>query len=256
MGSLEVELIPLLSDNYSYLLHDPTSGTTAVVDPAVAAPILEHLKAQGRGLEMILITHHHADHVGGVEELKRQYGSTVIGPEADRGRIPAMDQGVGEGDVVNVGSAHARVLETPGHTRNHISFVFDDSEALFCGDTLFVLGCGRLLEGDPRMMWSSLQKLMALPDATRVFCGHEYSQSNARFALTVDPENPELRTRADQIASLRSQGKPTIPSTLEQEKAANPFLRATDPALRQRLGMENAADHEVFGEIRRRKDAF
>jgi hydroxyacylglutathione hydrolase len=255
MAGLEVEVVPLLSDNYAYILHDTVSGATAVVDPSVGTPIRERLRAEGRGLEMILLTHHHGDHVGGVDELKREFGSRVIGPEGDRGRISEMDQGVREGDVVQVGGAHARVLETPGHTRNHISFVFDDDQALFCGDTLFALGCGRLLEGDARTMWGSLSKLLPLPDDMWVYCGHEYTQSNARFALTIDPDNPELAARAKEVEALRAKGQPTIPSRLGTEKATNPFLRPGDPEIRRRLGMERAQDHEVFGEIRRRKDA-
>lgn len=254
MPSLEIDLLPVLSDNYVYLLHEPESGTTGVVDPAVAEPVLEALRKRGRGLDLILITHHHGDHIGGLAELKQATGAKAVGPRADQARIPGLDRLVAEGDSVAFGGLAARVLETPGHTSGHIAYAFDGADAVFCGDTLFALGCGRLFEGDGPTMWRSLQKLMALPPATRVYCGHEYTASNARFALTIDPDNHELRARAAEIERLRAEGKPTIPSTIGQELATNPFLRAADPAIKARLGLPDVPDAEAFAEIRRRKD--
>ena len=254
MLRLEVELLPVLSDSYVYLLHEPGSGTSGVVDPAEAAPVRKALERQKRRLDWILITHHHADHTGGLLEPKAATGARAAGPRADRDRIEGLDVLLGEGEELAFGNLTARVLETPGHTRGHISYWFPEGEALFCGDTLFVLGCGRLFEGDAPTMWRSLGKLLRLPDTTRVYCGHEYTLSNARFALSIDPDNPALRTVAAEIEAARRRGEPTIPSTIGREKATNPFLRAADPGIRRRLGLEQAGDAEVFGEIRRRKD--
>ncbi len=254
MPQLEVELLPVLTDNYVYLIHDPATGASGVVDPALAEPVLRRLKELERGLDWALITHHHDDHIGGLAELKAATGCRAIGPRADAARIPGLNVTVCEGDEVRFGGQRVLVFETPGHTRGHVSYWFPEGEALFCGDTLFALGCGRLFEGDAATMWRSLGKLMALPDATRVYCGHEYTLSNARFAVGIDPENQALARRATDIAAMRERGAPTIPSTIGLEKATNPFLRAGDPALRRHLGMESASDAEVFGEIRLRKD--
>lgn len=254
MARLDVELIPALSDNYIYLLHEPQQGMTAVVDPAEPGPVLEALRRHGWRLDLALITHHHADHIGGLLPLAAETGCRAIGPRADAHRIPGLSQLVGEGDRVALGALTAEVIATPGHTSGHVSYWFPEAEALFCADTLFALGCGRLFEGDAPTMWRSLQKLAALPDATRVYCGHEYTLSNARFALTIDPDNPDLQRRAAEVEAMRARGEPTIPSTIGLEKATNPFLRAADPAIRRRLGLEQASDYEVFGEIRRRKD--
>jgi hydroxyacylglutathione hydrolase len=253
---LQIELLPLLSDNYGYLLFEPESGTSAVVDPAEAAPVLAALREHGRGLDMILCTHHHGDHVGGNRELKAATGCRIWGPEADRHRIPGLDVGVREGDTVEVGRVGLRVLETPGHTTGHISFYAPEAKALFCGDTLFALGCGKLLEGDGVMMWDSLSKLMTLPDETRVYCGHEYTESNARFALSLDPDNEALVERGADVRHQRAVGAPTVPSTIGLERVTNPFLRAADPYLRARLGLQRSSEAEVFTEIRRRKDHF
>lgn len=255
MARLEVELIPALSDNYIYLLHDPDDEVTGVVDPAEAAPVLEALERMRRRLDWVLITHHHADHTAGLAELKARTGARAAGPRAEQARIKGLDLALGGGEELGFGHLKAQVLETPGHTAGHISYWFPDGEALFCGDTLFVLGCGRLFEGDAPTMWRSLGKLMRLPDGTRVYCGHEYTASNARFALTVDPDNTALQALAGEVDAARRRGEPTIPSTIGREKATNPFLRAADPAIRRRLRLEDASDAEVFGEIRRRKDA-
>jgi hydroxyacylglutathione hydrolase len=255
MARLEVERIPV-GDNYVWLLHEPGTGATGVVDPATASPVLARLRAHGWSLDWILTTHHHADHTGGNLELKRATGCRIAGPKKDAARVPGLDLGLVEGDTFSLGDARARIIETPGHTSGHISFWFEDAKALFCADTLFSLGCGRLFEGTPAQMWESLQKLAALPDDAVVYCGHEYTLANARFALTVDPANPALRARAEEVEQLRAEGQPTVPSTLGAERAANPFLRPDDPAIRQTLGMEGASDVDVFAEIRRRKDRF
>jgi hydroxyacylglutathione hydrolase len=195
--------------------------------------------------------------VAGVAALKQAFGGCrVVGPAGEAARIPGLDQGVAEGDEVSFGSAGFQVIETPGHTRGHISLHQPEAAAVFCGDTLFALGCGRLLEGDARMMWRSLAKLAALPEGTRVYCGHEYTQSNARFALTVDPDNEALVDRAAGVDRTRAAGRPTVPSTIGEEQATNPFLRVADPAIRAELGLQSATDEQVLGELRRRKDHF
>jgi len=256
MTQLRIEQIPVLSDNYVYLVHEPGAELTGVVDPAVAAPVLERLRQRGWTLDWILSTHHHADHTGGNLELKQATGCKIAGAKKDAARIPGIDVGLVEGDRFELCQAEAEVFETPGHTLGHISYWFDDANALFCADTLFSLGCGRVFEGTPAQMWNSLSKLSALPDDTLVYCGHEYTQSNARFALSVDPDNPALKARAAEVDRQRAAGQPTVPTTLRQERAANPFLRPHDPAIRQRLGMTDASDAEIFAELRRRKDRF
>ncbi|MDH3663141.1 MAG: hydroxyacylglutathione hydrolase [Alphaproteobacteria bacterium] len=256
MSSLAIEMIPVLSDNYVYLVHDAATGTTGVVDPAVAAPVMEWLAAKGWSLDWILSTHHHADHTGGNLELKQATGCRIAGPGKDAARIPGIDVKLLEGDRFKLGEAEAEVFETPGHTSGHISFWFPESNALFCADTLFSLGCGRLFEGTPEDMWTSLRKFADLPDQALVYCGHEYTQSNARFALSVDPDNGALKARAAEVDQQRAAGKPTVPTTLGQERATNPFLRPDNPAIRKQLGMENADDVQVFAEIRRLKDSF
>jgi len=253
---LEIHQIPVLSDNYVYLVHEPNSQQTAVVDPAVSAPVLDLLQAKGWTLHFILNTHHHMDHVGGNRELMAATGCTIVGPKADAGRIPGIGVKVGDGDVFSLGTAKAKVFDVPGHTRGHIAYWFEDDDALFCGDTLFALGCGRLFEGTADQMWKSLLKLRALPDATRVYCAHEYTQANARFALSVDGSNADLVTRDQEINAMRAQGRPTVPSLLGVEKATNPFFRADDPALAAAVGLAGADPVSVFAEVRGRKDNF
>lgn len=253
---LQIECLPLLQDNYAWLLFEPRSGTSGVVDPAEAEPVLVRLRELGRSLDLILCTHHHQDHVGGNQELKKATGCRVVGPARDAARIPGLDMGVAEGHSLPFGATHARIIETPGHTRGHIAYWFEQAQALFCADTLFALGCGRLFEGDAATMQRSLAKLRALPDDTSVYCGHEYTLGNARFALTVDPDNAALRERVRQIEALRARGEPTVPSQLGEEKRTNPFLRWDDPGIRRRLGLETADDAAVLGEIRARKDRF
>lgn len=254
MSTLDIEIVPILEDNYAYLLHAPGSGTCAVVDPGEALPVLHLVRTRGLQVAAILSTHHHGDHVAGNLEVKAATGAKVYGPAAEADRIPGVDVRLAQGDTVRLGDSEAQVLATPGHTNGHISYWFERDQALFPGDTLFAIGCGRILEGNAPMMWASLQKLLALPDATRIFCGHEYTRSNARFALTIEPGNEALRRRADEVERLRRAGEPTIPSTLGLERATNPFLRPGEPAIRALLGLDQAADEDVFAEIRRRKD--
>jgi len=256
MSGFEIVQIPVLGDNYVYLAHDPAGGETAVVDPAVASPVQDILDKKGWKLTHILNTHHHHDHTGGNLELKNKYGCTIIGAESDSDRIPGIDVKVGEGDGVSVGRFRASVFEVPGHTSGHIAYWFADSQALFCGDALFSLGCGRIFEGTPEQMWSSLKKLRDLPDDTRVYCAHEYTNANADFALSVDPDNKALQQRADQVLELRQAGKPTVPSILGEEKAINPFLRADNAELLNAAGLTGTDAILAFAEIRRRKDVF
>jgi hydroxyacylglutathione hydrolase len=256
MSALVIHMFPCLSDNYGYLLHDEESGETAAVDTPDAAEIAAQLGAKGWRLTHVLNTHHHADHAGGNLELKRQSGCTIVGPRADAARIPGIDVAVGEGDVVALGAHRANVFDTPGHTRGHIVYHFAAARAAFVGDTLFAMGCGRLFEGTPGQMWSSLQKIMQWPDDTRLYCAHEYTQSNARFALTVEPQNRALQERAATVARLRAAGKATVPTTLGEERATNPFLRAQSRDLRATIELKNAADVDVFAKTRSLKDAF
>ncbi len=256
MAKLQVEQIPVLSDNYVYLLHQPEGGVSGVVDPAVAAPVHAALQRHGWRLDWILSTHHHNDHTGGNLELKQATGCKIVGARKDAGRIPGIDLQLVEGDRFELGALSAEILETPGHTSGHISYWFAEAKALFCADTLFSLGCGRVSESTHDQMWASLSKLAGLPDDALVYCAHEYTQTNARFALTVDPDNPALKARAAEVEKQRAAGQPTVPTTLGAERKANPFLRPHDPAIRRVLGMPDASDAEVFAELRKRKDRF
>jgi len=256
MADLEIHQIPTRRDNYVWLLREPSSGRVAVVDPSDAPPVIAKLDALGWTLDEVLATHHHNDHVGGVPELKDRYGCLVVGPRADHDRIPRIDKDVGDGDVHRFGALEARVFDTPGHTRGHISYWMPGAKALFCGDTLFALGCGRVFEGTMEQMWASLSKYEAVPDDTRVFCAHEYTQANAKFALTVEPGNAALVRRAKAVDALRAEGKSTVPSLMGEERATNPFLRAKLPEFRRAVGMADAAPAEVFGTVRTRKDKF
>lgn len=249
-----IRVIPCLSDNYGYLLHDPATGATASIDAPEAGPIQQALDKEGWKLTDILVTHHHQDHVGGIAELKAKHGCRVVAPFDKKVAIANVDERVREGDTVKVGSLAARVLETPGHTLDHISYLFDQEKVLFAADTLFSIGCGRVFEGTPAMMWDSLLKLRALPDDFNLYCGHEYTASNVKFALTVDGDNPTLQARAEEVTRLRAQNRATIPVRLGEEKKSNVFLRADDPAVAAALHMKGAAAADVFGELRERKN--
>jgi len=253
---LNIHLVPCLSDNYAYLVHEPSTNSVAVVDPSEAAPVNAALERHKLKLTHILNTHHHFDHTGGNLDLKEQHNARVVGPRADRERIPGIDEEVGEGDVWAFGAAKAKIFDIPAHTKGHIAFWFEADKAVFTGDTMFAMGCGRLFEGTPAQMWSSLSKLAALPADTRVFCGHEYTLSNGKFAVTLEPANAALKKRMAEVESLRAGGRPTIPSTIGLERETNPFLRPTSPELRKSLGLETADVVEVFAETRRRKDVF
>ncbi len=250
----DIRVFTCLSDNFGYLIHDGETGATASIDAPEAGPIIRALEAEGWKLTDILITHHHGDHVGGVAELKQRYGCRVVAPHDRTAKIANVDLRVGNADVVKIGNLLARVVETPGHTLDHISYVFDNDKAVFAADTLFSIGCGRVFEGNAPMMWDSLLKLRALPDDFRLYCGHEYTASNVKFALSVDPDNPALKARAEEVARLRADNKPTIPVLLGDEKKANVFLRADDPQVAARLHMKGASAAEVFGELRERKN--
>src|SRR5690242_349657 len=220
----QTHLFPCLQDNYGVLLHDPDSGATASIDAPEAAPVEAALTEMGWKLTDILVTHHHADHTDGIKELKARHRCRVVAPYGEAAKIPAVDETVRENDKVRVGKLEGHVLETPGHTAGHISYVFPTDKVAFVGDTLFSIGCGRVIEGNAEMMWNSLLKLRALPDDTRVFCGHEYTLANIRFAKTIEPANDALAEREREVAKLVAEHKPTIPSFMGEEKAANPFL--------------------------------
>lgn len=253
---LQIEILPALDDNYIYLIHDTVSGASAVIDPAEAKPVLALLQAKGWRLDYVLNTHHHWDHVGGNLELHGKTGCRIAGAQADHDRIPGLDTPLAEGDSLVLGAIVIRVLEIHGHTRGHLAYWLPDTQWLFCGDTLFGLGCGRLFEGNAVQMWASLRKLAALPSDTQVYCSHEYTEANGRFALTVEPGNPALAERLQRVAELRSQGQPSVPSSLAEELATNPFLRPYSAEIRAGLGLEQASDSQVFAELRRRKDQF
>jgi hydroxyacylglutathione hydrolase len=253
---LEIITLPVLVDNYIYLIHDPVSRETAVVDPALAQPVLDVLQKKGWQLTTILNTHHHSDHIGGNLQIKQQTGCKIIAAQADWDRIPGIDQGVSEGDVVSLGQHKASVIATPGHTRAHIVYHFAEDSILFCGDTLFVMGCGRLFEGTAEQLWHSLQKLKALPTSTLVYCTHEYTQTNGRFALTIEPDNQYLQQRMIEVNRLRSNNQPTVPTTIAEELATNPFLREDSPEIQKSIGMSNSKRTDIFTKVRRLKDSF
>ncbi|MGA7713185.1 MAG: hydroxyacylglutathione hydrolase [Rhizomicrobium sp.] len=252
MPPIEIVTVPCLKDNYAYLVI--AEGYCAVVDPSEAAPVEAALAERGLKLTHILNTHHHWDHTGGNIELKAKYGASVIGPAKDKARIPGIDIAVDEASGWQFGSHAVRILEVPAHTSGAIAFVFD--AAVFTGDTLFAMGCGRLFEGTAAMMHHSLSKLVALADGTAVYCGHEYTLNNARFALTLEPGNADLQTRTKEVDALRAKALPTIPSSIGLEKQTNPFLRTDSAEIRATLKMDRADAVDVFAEIRRRKDGF
>jgi hydroxyacylglutathione hydrolase len=240
--TVTVQAVPILKDNYAWLLRDEATGATAIVDPAEGPPIIKAIEAAGGRLDLILLTHHHADHVAATDEVRARFPAPVVGAAADAHRLPKLDQAVREGDEVRLGDAVGRVIDTPGHTRGQINYFFPDGEVLLAGDTLFSLGCGRLIEGTPAEMFASLRKLAALPGGTKVCAGHEYTEANAKFALSVEPDNAALRARTEEVTRQRAAGQPTLPSLLADELKANPFLTAPDVA--------------SFADRRARKDRF
>lgn len=252
-NSVEIEQFTCLADNFGVLVHDKTSGSTVSIDAPEAAPIEAALARRGWRLDHVLVTHKHHDHVGGLAELKAMFGCAVTGP-AEASPTGQIDTVIGDGAMVTIGPLAFHAIETPGHTLGHLVYHCPQAGALFAGDTLFSLGCGRLFEGSAAQMHAALGKLADLPDETLLYCGHEYTASNARFALTVDPGNEALAERAAEVKALRGQGKATLPVTLGRERATNPFLRASDPAIRAVLGMEDASDAAVFAELRERKN--
>lgn len=254
MTELQAHQFPCRSDNYGLLLRYGANGEAASIDAPETLAMRKALADTGWTLTHLLITHHHADHVEGNLEFKAETGCRIIGPKGEAAKIPGIDILIGGGERFKLGEHAAHVLDTPGHTLGHISYHFPDARIACVADTLFSLGCGRILEGDPEMMWASLQKLMALPPETTFYCGHEYTQANARFALTIEPGNAALVARAAEVDRLRAAGKPTLPSTIGAELTFNPFLRPSSPEIRQRLGMASQADWQVFAEIRERKN--
>ncbi len=254
--TLDVTVIPCLSDNYAYLLHEPEADVYALVDAPEAAPIRKAVDAAGGRLDLILITHHHPDHIQGVPELVEAYGARTVGAAADAKRLPKLDIALDEGETVAVGTEAAKVIDVSGHTVGHIAFHFPGSGDVFTADSLMALGCGRVFEGTHLMMWESLSKLAVLPKETRIWSGHNYGAANGRFALSIEPDNAALKERIARIAALDAKGAPIVPVTLEEELATNPFLRAAEPSVKAAVGLPGGDDAAVFAEVRRRKDAF
>ncbi len=254
--AIEIRQLPCLSDNYGYLVQDQETGAVASIDSPDPHAINTALQDAGWRLTHILNTHHHFDHAGGNLALKEKWNCKIIGPRAESEEIPGLDIAAGEGDVISLGASKAKVYDTPGHTLGHIVYHFEADGAAFVGDTIFALGCGRLFEGTPAQMYNSLAKIAAWPDNDLLYCAHEYSQANARFAVTVDPQNNALSARAEEIDLLRRRGQPTVPSSVAQERATNPFLRSNDPGVQATVGMSHADPIDVFAEIRKRKDKF
>ena len=245
------------SDNYGVLVHDPKTGHTAAIDAGDGAAYKAALAEKGWVLSHVFITHHHGDHTEGLAVLVAGTDAEVLGPKGDKPGHEGITTHLSDGDHFMFAGAQVEVLETPGHTLDMLNFYLPSEEVCFSGDTLFAMGCGRVFEGDFPMMWNSLSKLMsALPAQTVIYCSHEYTEANVAFALSVDPENPALIARAETVAALRSRNEPTIPTTMAEELATNPFLRASDKDIRAFLSLEDASDAAVFAEIRSRKDNF
>lgn len=254
--AVEIRLIPCLSDNYAVLVHEPESKTTALIDAPEAAPILSTLNQEGWALTHILITHHHPDHVQGIKDIRAKFPVPVYGPRAEADRIPDISVKLGHLDVADVGPLRAEIIDTPGHTAGHIVYHFPKEQLLFAGDTLFALGCGRPFERPAEVLWQSLLKLRELPPETAIYCGHEYTLGNAKFSVTVDPDNTQLKERLKQIEALRAENKPTVPSTMAEEIATNPFMRADDPAVQAAIGMSGKDAGAVFTQLRELKNNF
>jgi hydroxyacylglutathione hydrolase len=253
-SNLDIHQFICRQDNFGVLIRDPASGAVASIDAPNGEEIARELAAKGWKLTHILTTHRHGDHTDGNLQLKQATGCTIIGPAGEADKVPGIDKTVDDGDSFEFGKLDVRVLNTSGHTKGHISFWMPAAEVVFVGDTLFAMGCGRVMEGTPQHMWGSLSKLAALPPSTRVYCGHEYTLANATFSLTIEPENEALQTRARRVAAQRAKGEMTLPTTIGEELATNPFLRAASPAIRKRLNLEGAQDWQVFAEVRERKN--
>lgn len=256
MAQPEIHQFPCLKDNYGVLVHDAEEGVTLSIDAPDAVAVKHALEERGWTLTHILVTHHHADHTAGIPSLKSETHCTVIGPKAESVRIPGLDVGVAEPDSLALGRLEADVLDTPGHTIGHISYWFPKIEVAFVGDTLFAMGCGRVLEGTPEMMWASLQKIAALPPATRLYCGHEYTVSNGKFGVTIEPGNTRLAERLAESEEIRAAGEPTLPTRVDLERETNVFLRAPMPAIREHVNLPSAPDWKVFADLRERKNKF
>lgn len=252
----EIHVFRCLTDNIGALIHDPQTGACAAIDAPEEGPILQALQDTGWRLSDILVTHRHADHVQAIPALKRRFGCRVVAPVKSGAEVPAVDAAVREGDTVKVGELSGHVWETPGHCRDHVAFWFAADRALFAGDTLFTMGCGRVMESSFAEMWHSLQRLAALPDEARVYSGHDYVLSNARFAVAADPENAELERRAAEAQAAAAEGRVLVPSTIRHEKATNPFLRAGEPALARSVDREGAEAGLVFQALREWKNRF
>ena len=256
MSKLQIHQIPCLSDNYGYLIHDPEADMTAAIDTPDVGPIEAALRTHGWELTHILNTHHHADHAGGNLTLQEMTGCTIIGPRDEADKIPGIEKEVGDGDTFLFGTHEVRVLGVPGHTLGHIAYYFEEAEVAFVGDALFALGCGRVFEGTPDQMWASLEKIMALPDDTKVYCAHEYTQANAKFAITIEPGNADLVARVKEIGTLRARGEPTVPTSIGLERRTNPFVRPDSEGIQKMVGLSGASNAAVFTEVRHRKDNF
>lgn len=254
MAAPEIHQFICLKDNYGVLVRDPATGAVATIDAPNGDEVAAALRSKGWKLTHILNTHRHGDHTDGNLPLKTATGCTIIGPRGEADQVPGIDKAVGDGDTFMLGSIEVRVLDTPGHTKGHITFWMPSAGVAFAGDTLFAMGCGRVFEGNAEQMWNSLSKLAALPPATKVYCGHEYTLANAKFALTIEPENEKLQARVKETEAQRARGEMTLPTTIAVELETNPFLRAKSPAIRKRLGLESAPDWQVFGEVRERKN--
>tara|TARA_Y100000590_G_C15382064_1_gene886723 strand:+ start:60 stop:821 length:762 start_codon:yes stop_codon:yes gene_type:complete len=253
---MKVITIPILSDNYSYLIVDKDNKFCSAVDPASPEEIIPVIEKEKLDLKNILNTHYHSDHVAGNLELKKKYKCNIYGPEKEKDQIPEINNTLKENDIIKINNYTAKIFETPGHTAGHIIYWFSEDNIVFTGDTLFVLGCGKLFEGTPEIMWNSLLKIRNLPKKTKIYCGHEYSKSNADFALSVEKNNKKLIKRSDEINKLINENSFTVPSTVEKEIESNPFLRADLDNIKKSLGMKDAPAEEIFGEIRKRKDNF
>jgi len=254
--TIEIRQFPCLSDNYGYLVRDAETGSVAAIDTPDVGAINAALDKEGWALTHILNTHWHPDHAGGNLALKERWGCRIIGPKGEASKIPGIDEEADEGDLIRLGASTAIVRATPGHTLGHIIYHFKDDGAAFVGDTIFALGCGRLFEGTPEQMWTSLSKIAVMPRETKLYCAHEYTEANARFAVTVDPKNESLAQRYETIKTLRAAGKPTVPSSVADELVTNPFLRAKDPGVQKAVGMDGGDPVAVFAEVRKRKDRF